>query len=354
MRSKTDQELLTIQLSKIHKKSHLSLFDIRTIFKLEYKLSLEKRKKSNWKWLQQNCERLLSFQKIFQFVNALIFINLVVLSFNQYPSVGAVATNILSSISLACVTLFSLYDVVKIIAWRRIDVNNVYLFVEIVFEFTVLGYAIKCYGEFVSFSALKGFRLLWMFQDNLQINWNSYKIMLDALKKSIQTLINVALILGVFIYMGSVIGMWLFSGKMKFNEKGDIHEKGYSPRSNFDTILFSYTTVFHLISGDQWNRVWYNCVRTIGEGISHPYFIIILVIGKIIFMNSFIAIMLGNFEEARNLADVSRAKGNKKKKYSRYKYILLSTHILFYHSLYQLKQSSKLLEGRKIISINRL
>ena len=32
----------------------------------------------------------------------------------------------------------------------------------------------------------------------------------------------------------------------------------------------------------------------------HFYFIILLLIGKMIFLNSFIALMLGNFEEAIN------------------------------------------------------
>lgn len=41
--------------------------------------------------------------------------------------------------------------------------------------------------------------------------------MLSALTQSLKTLVNIALILGVFNYMGSIIGMWLNSGLLKFD-----------------------------------------------------------------------------------------------------------------------------------------
>jgi hypothetical protein len=44
-------------------------------------------------------------------------------------------------------------------------------------------------------------------------------------------------------------------------------------------------------------------VRGAGSMRAHTYFILLLVLGKIIFTNSFIGIILGNFEKARNNAD---------------------------------------------------
>lgn len=41
--------------------------------------------------------------------------------------------------------------------------------------------------------------------------------MLQALTVSLKTLANIILILCVYNYMGSVIGMWLNSGKLKFD-----------------------------------------------------------------------------------------------------------------------------------------
>jgi hypothetical protein len=68
--------------------------------------------------------------------------------------------------------------------------------------------------------------------------------------------------------------------------------------------LVGLTSVFHIIQGDEWNKVWYNAVRGVGSLKAHIYFIILLVLGKIIFLNSFIGIILGNFEKARNNADI--------------------------------------------------
>jgi len=52
-----------------------------------------------------------------------------------------------------------------------------------------------------------------MAQPKKWINWTSYSILLNALIKSMKTLINISLFFTVFIYMTMIIGMWLFAGK---------------------------------------------------------------------------------------------------------------------------------------------
>jgi hypothetical protein len=69
---------------------------------------------------------------------------------------------------------------------------------------------INNFGKFNSISAIKGLRLLWIFYYKSSVNWSSYMILLDALKRSLMTLINIALILWILIYISSVIAMWLF------------------------------------------------------------------------------------------------------------------------------------------------
>jgi len=58
------------------------------------------------------------------------------------------------------------------------------------------------------------------------------------------------------MYIGAIIGEWLFAGRLKFvdNEFG-YSENGVIPRSNFDNLTWSFTTVFHVITGDHWNNV---------------------------------------------------------------------------------------------------
>jgi len=58
--------------------------------------------------------------------------------------------------------------------------------------------------------------------------------------------INAAVIMGVFIYMAAIIGMWLFAGLLKIENDND-HVVLKNHRSNFDTITQAFVTVFHVI-----------------------------------------------------------------------------------------------------------
>ena len=74
--------------------------------------------------------------------------------------------------------------------------------------------------------------------------------------------------------MAAIIGMWLFAGLLKIeNDNDNVVLKNH--RSNFDTISQAFVTVFHVIQGDDWNLVWYNCVNGAGVGYAHPYFVVV-------------------------------------------------------------------------------
>jgi voltage-dependent calcium channel L type alpha-1D len=49
--------------------------------------------------------------------------------------------------------------------------------------------------------------------------------------------------------------------------------------------------------GDGWNDVMYSCIRAVGW-TSTIYFVSLVIIGNIILINLFLAILIGNFEEA--------------------------------------------------------
>lgn len=54
--------------------------------------------------------------------------------------------------------------------------------------------------------------------------------------------------------------------------------------------------------GENWNGVMYDHMRSIGS-ISAVYFISLVILGNIIMLNLFLAILLGNFDHARNLGE---------------------------------------------------
>ena len=51
--------------------------------------------------------------------------------------------------------------------------------------------------------------------------------------------------------------------------------------------------------GESWNEIMYQGIRAQGKAVS-LYFIMLFMLGAIIMLNLFLAILLGNFDKARN------------------------------------------------------
>lgn len=71
------------------------------------------------------------------------------------------------------------------------------------------------------------------------------------------------------------------------------------PRAHFDTLFWSVITIFQVMMGESWNEIMYNCIRSVSP-LASVYFISLVVTGNIIMLNLFLAILLGNFDKARN------------------------------------------------------
>jgi hypothetical protein len=89
----------------------------------------------------------------------------------------------------------------------------------------------------------------------------------------------------------------MFAGKFKFDKEGYYDPiNGTVPRQNFDGLLWSIVTVFQIMVGDNWNQVMYKAYLAISPK-AVLFFIILVLLGKIILLNLFLAILLGNFEQ---------------------------------------------------------
>jgi hypothetical protein len=63
---------------------------------------------------------------------------------------------------------------------------------------------------------------------------------------------NFMVLLGIFIYVFSLLGMQLFAGKLKFDEdhipikitSSEVGATILSPRANFDSLIWAVITVF--------------------------------------------------------------------------------------------------------------
>jgi uncharacterized membrane protein YgcG len=66
------------------------------------------------------------------------------------------------------------------------------------------------------------------------------------------------------------------------------------PRHHFDDIFWGFVTIFQVLTGENWNEVMYDGMRTQGTAAC-IYFLLLVVIGNYIVLNLFLAILLDNF-----------------------------------------------------------
>eukprot|EP00752_Nemacystus_decipiens_P011295 g10037.t1 len=164
-------------------------------------------------------------------------------------------------------------------------------------------------------SALRSFRLFRVFK--LAREWNSMRELLNTLGKTLLDIGNFGMLLVLFMYIYALVGLQFFANRFHFNEVGEavgIGEEGYYtaevPRSNFDTLMNAFTTIFEILSGENWNTVMYDARRATGW-VSVFYFVSLIIMGMMIVMNLFLAILLSNFTNKDDVdAEAGVGKGN--------------------------------------------
>ncbi|VUZ42011.1 unnamed protein product, partial [Hymenolepis diminuta] len=104
--------------------------------------------------------------------------------------------------------------------------------------------------------------------------------------------------------------MQLFGGEFNFEEG--------LPAQNFDSFVKSLLTVFQILTGEDWNSVMYNGIRsqggTNGGGFIYCiYFVLLVLIGNYTLLNVFLAIAVDNLANAHDLNDAEQADKNEEK-----------------------------------------
>jgi len=123
------------------------------------------------------------------------------------------------------------------------------------------------------------------------------------LKTIWKTLIDIStftIVLFLFMFIFTILGMELFGYKARFNSQGQVDlENGDPINQNFDNFVWAFTTVFIVLTADSWSAVWFAHYRTVGSWSSTIFFYIVFYFGNRILLNLFLAILLENFDEDR-------------------------------------------------------
>lgn len=95
----------------------------------------------------------------------------------------------------------------------------------------------------------------------------------------------------MFIYV--LLGMEAFA-KQEQSVHISVLETG-AYRLNFNNFLNGFVVVFTILTGENWDQTMFELARLHGS-IAIFYFVSLIIIGQMIFLNLFLAILLENFE----------------------------------------------------------
>ncbi|XP_056598703.1 voltage-dependent R-type calcium channel subunit alpha-1E [Triplophysa dalaica] len=149
-------------------------------------------------------------------------------------------------------------------------------------------------GVSFGISVLRALRLLRIFK--ITKYWSSLRNLVVSLMSSMKSIISLLFLLFLFIVVFALLGMQLFGGRFIFED--------FTP-ANFDTFPASIMTVFQILTGEDWNEVMYNGIRSQG-GVQYGmwssiYFIVLTLFGNYTLLNVFLAIAVDNLANAQEL-----------------------------------------------------
>uniref|UniRef100_A0AAQ4Q6J4 Sodium channel protein n=1 Tax=Gasterosteus aculeatus aculeatus TaxID=481459 RepID=A0AAQ4Q6J4_GASAC len=146
-------------------------------------------------------------------------------------------------------------------------------------------------------SVLRSFRLLRVFK--LAKSWPTLNMLIKIIGNSVGALGNLTLVLAIIVFIFAVVGMQLF-GKSYKECVCKISEDCQLPRWHMHDFFHSFLIVFRVLCGE-WIETMWDCMEVAGQTMCLIVFMMVMVIGNLVVLNLFLALLLSSFS-ADNLA----------------------------------------------------
>ncbi|XP_017160329.1 sodium channel, voltage gated, type VIII, alpha subunit b isoform X4 [Poecilia reticulata] len=146
-------------------------------------------------------------------------------------------------------------------------------------------------------SVLRSFRLLRVFK--LAKSWPTLNMLIKIIGNSVGALGNLTLVLAIIVFIFAVVGMQLF-GKSYKDCVCKIALDCELPRWHMNDFFHSFLIVFRVLCGE-WIETMWDCMEVAGQAMCIIVFMMVMVIGNLVVLNLFLALLLSSFS-ADNLA----------------------------------------------------
>ncbi|KAM7378876.1 hypothetical protein PAMP_004470 [Pampus punctatissimus] len=140
-------------------------------------------------------------------------------------------------------------------------------------------------------SVLRSFRLLRVFK--LAKSWPTLNTLIKIIGNSVGALGNLTLVLAIIVFIFAVVGMQLF-GKNYQDCVCKIANDCQLPRWHMKDFFHSFLIVFRVLCGE-WIETMWDCMEVAGQPLCILVFMLVMVIGNLVVLNLFLALLLSSF-----------------------------------------------------------
>uniref|UniRef100_A0A8B9RSW9 Sodium channel protein type 2 subunit alpha n=1 Tax=Accipiter nisus TaxID=211598 RepID=A0A8B9RSW9_9AVES len=224
-----------------------------------------------------------------------IVLNTLFMAMEHYPMTEQFSS-VLSVGNLVFTGIFTAEMVLKIIA-----MDPYYYFQEgwNIFDGIIVSLSLMELGlaNVEGLSVLRSFRLLRVFK--LAKSWPTLNMLIKIIGNSVGALGNLTLVLAIIVFIFAVVGMQLF-GKSYKECVCKISSDCELPRWHMHDFFHSFLIVFRVLCGE-WIETMWDCMEVAGQTMCLTVFMMVMVIGNLVVLNLFLALLLSSFS-SDNLA----------------------------------------------------
>ncbi|XP_016161683.1 PREDICTED: sodium channel protein type 5 subunit alpha-like [Ficedula albicollis] len=250
-----------------------------------------------WRSVKQKMKLVILNPFVDLLIMVCIILNTLFLAM-EYPGMNSYYQNLISLSDEVFTLIFTVEMILKIIA-----LDPYYYFQNKwnVFDSVVVLIGLASFG-----TNLSPFRLLRIFK--LAKSWPALNTLMKIILHSCGALSNLTLVLAITIFIFAVVGVQILgsdyeTNKLRISTSGELrwHMKDFS---------HSVLIIFRILCGE-WIETMWECMEVAGKKKCLIIFLLVLVLGNLVVLNLFIALLLSSFNNGSPEGEEGPAEGNK-------------------------------------------
>uniref|UniRef100_A0A3B4XTB6 Sodium channel protein n=1 Tax=Seriola lalandi dorsalis TaxID=1841481 RepID=A0A3B4XTB6_SERLL len=242
-----------------------------------------------WRWLKIRLYTIVMDPFFDLGITICIVLNTVFMAMEHYPMTDQFE-ELLSVGNLVFTGIFTAEMVLKLLAmdpYYYFQVGwNIFDSIIVTMSLVELGLA-----NVQGLSVLRSFRLMRVFK--LAKSWPTLNMLIKIIGNSVGALGNLTLVLAIIVFIFAVVGMQLFGKNYKdcvCRISGDCE----LPRWHMNDFFHAFLIIFRILCGE-WIETMWDCMEVSGQTMCLIVFMMVLVIGNLVVLNLFLALLLSSF-----------------------------------------------------------